>query len=57
MEISRKTVLKGGMENAGVIYALFVINFLAALCALLPLAITLPITIGAIVEMYDENLS
>jgi len=54
METSRKAVTKSGLENAGVIYALFVINFLAALCVMIPMAITLPITTGALAEMFDE---
>jgi uncharacterized membrane protein len=54
METSRKAVLKSGMENAGVIYALYVINFLAGLCILIPMAITMPITTGALTEIYDE---
>jgi len=57
MEKSRKTVLKSGLENTGVIYALFVINFLGGLLVLLPMAITLPITMGAIAEIYDEMFS
>jgi uncharacterized membrane protein len=54
METSRKAVLKGGSESAGVIYALYVINFLAGLCILIPMAITLPITMGALTEIYDD---
>jgi len=54
METSRKAVLKSGMEHAGIIYAMYVINFLAGLCILIPLAITLPITTGALTEIYDE---
>jgi hypothetical protein len=54
METSRKAVTKSGMENTGVIYALFVINFLAALCVMIPMAITLPITTAALAEMFDE---
>jgi hypothetical protein len=57
METSRKTVLKSGLENTGIIYALLVINFLAGLCFLLPLAITLPITMGALSEIYDDIFS
>ncbi len=55
MEMSRKTVLKGGLETLGVIFALFVINFLGGLLAILPMAITLPITMGALTEIYDES--
>ncbi len=54
METSRKSIMKSGMDNAGVIYSLFVINFLAALCVMIPMAITLPITTGALAEMFDE---
>jgi hypothetical protein len=57
MEMSRKAVLKGGMEQSGIIYALFVINFLAGLCVFFPMALTLPITMGALADMYDEVFS
>lgn len=55
METSRKFILKQGLDNAGLVYALFVINFLGGLCVLLPLAITLPITTGALANIYDET--
>jgi ABC-type multidrug transport system fused ATPase/permease subunit len=57
METSRKAVLKSGLETAGVLYALYVINFIAGLFVLLPMAITLPITLSAISETYDETFS
>ncbi len=54
MKISRKSIMKSGMENIGVLFALFVINFIAGLFALIPIAITLPITMSALTEIYDE---
>jgi len=50
MEMSRKAVLKSGMENTGVIFALFLINSMATLFAIL----TLPITMSGVAEIYDE---
>lgn len=55
LELSRKTVQKSGVENTGVIFSLLIINFLAGMVFLIPLIISLPITIAAIAEMYDET--
>ncbi len=57
MEASRKSVMKSGAENIGVLFGLFVINFIAGLAILLPMALTLPITTGALAEIYDEMFS
>lgn len=54
LDTSRKTVNKSGLENTGIIFALLIINFVAGLCFLVPMIVTLPITIAAICEMYDE---
>lgn len=57
MEMSRKAVMLKGTDNVGVIFAMFVMNFLAGLCILLPMSITLPITMGALTELYDERFA
>jgi hypothetical protein len=57
MELSRKKVFECGPENAGIIFGLFVINFIGGLLALLPLTVTLPITMGPLAEIYDEIFS
>lgn len=54
MEMSRKVVKKSGLENIGIIFSLLMINFLAGLVFLIPLIISLPITLAGISEMYDE---
>jgi hypothetical protein len=54
MSISRKAVFKSGIENIGVLFALFVINFTASLFALLPVMISLPITMSALTDIYDN---
>jgi len=57
MSASRKAVFKSGTENIGIIFALFVINFISGLLVLLPMAITLPVTAGSLAEIYDELFS
>jgi GYF domain 2 len=57
LELSRKTVQKSGLENTGVIFALLIINFLAGMFFLIPMIVSLPITIGAISDMYDESFA
>jgi hypothetical protein len=54
MQISFKSIVKSGTENTGVLFSLLAINFVAGLFALLPMAITLPITTSALTEIYDE---
>lgn len=54
METSRKTVLAHGRPLFEVVFGFALINFLAGALFLLPLAITLPITYGALAELYDE---
>ncbi len=55
LEMSRKTVRASGIENIGVIFSLLIINFLAGMAFLIPMIVTLPITIAAISEMFDES--
>ncbi len=55
LETSRKTIRSKGMETTGIIFALLIINFLFGLLFLIPMIISLPITMAAISEMYDET--
>ena len=57
LETSRKTVRAKGMEMTGIIFALLIINFLFGLLFLIPMIISLPITMAAISEMYDETFA
>lgn len=57
METSRKMVIGSGTENLGIVFALVVINFVAAIVVFLPLLITLPVTMSALAEMYEELFS
>jgi hypothetical protein len=54
---SRARLLEQGAERIGSVLALFVIDFIGALLILLPLAITLPVTMSILSEMYDEDYS
>lgn len=54
METSRKLVLGSGIDNMGIIFALVVINFVGGLLIFLPLLFSLPVTMSALCEMYDE---
>lgn len=55
LETSRKTIRSKGMETTGIIFALLIINFVFGLLFLIPMIVTLPITMAAISEMYDET--
>lgn len=57
MENSRSAILKGGSENFGVYFSLNAINLIGALFMLLPMAVTLPVTMSALGELYDELFS
>lgn len=57
MEGSRKKTLSMGAHNIGTLLGLMIINFLAILCFLVPVLVTLPMTLHAIAEMYDEQFS
>lgn len=57
METSRNSVLKGNRDNFGVYFALNAVNFIAGLLAVFPMALTLPVTMSAIAESYDELFS
>lgn len=54
METSRKTVLAHGRPLFEIVFGFALLNFIAGLCFVLPLAVTLPITYGALAELYDE---
>jgi uncharacterized membrane protein len=54
METSRKLVMGSGIDNMGIIFALVVINFIGGLLIFLPLLFTLPVTMSALCDMYDE---
>lgn len=57
MEASRACIMKDGSENFGVYFSLNAINFIAGLFMLLPMVITLPVTMSAMTEYYDEMFS
>lgn len=57
METSRKYILKSGSDNFGIYFSLNAINFIAALLVILPMVITLPITMASVAESYDEIFS
>jgi hypothetical protein len=54
METSRKTVLAHGRPLFEIVFGFALLNFLAGICFVLPLALTLPLTYGALAELYDE---
>lgn len=53
MEASRKAIMSRGTDMLGIIFGLVVINFISAML-IIPLLISLPITFGALCELYDE---
>ena len=57
LSASRTAVMKSGWDNFGVYFALNMINLIAALFMIFPMAVTLPVTISAITESYDELFS
>ncbi len=57
MHLSRGAVLKSGFDNFGVYFSLNAINFIAGVLVLFPMVITLPVTIGALTDSYDELFS
>lgn len=54
METSRKTILKQGRPLFEAVFGFTVINFIAGFPFVIPLAVTLPITYGALAEVFDE---
>ena len=54
MAASNKAIFKGGIDNFAVLLTLNAINFISGTLFILPLTISLPITICAIAEIYDE---
>ncbi len=54
MELSRKTVMKHGRSLFEVVFGFAVVNVLAGALYGLPLAVALPITFGALAEIFDE---
>lgn len=57
ISLSRERVKTLPMDSIGVLFGLVVINYAAAICFVAPLIFTLPITVGAIVEIYEELFS
>ncbi len=57
MRTSRQLIMKSGLDNLGVYFALNTINLIAGLCMIFPMAVTLPVTMSAITESYDESLN
>ena len=57
MKTSRQYILKSGSENFSVYFALNAINFIAALIIVLPMVLTMPITMASVTEAYDELFS
>lgn len=55
LELSRKTVLSMGSHNLGVLLALMVANFLGGVFFVFPLLFTLPLTVSALVEIYEDS--
>lgn len=55
MEMSRKKVMSMGSHNIGVLFSLVVANFVAIICFLFPLLITLPLTMSELSEIYDDQ--
>lgn len=55
--LSRSRVKTLPIDSIGVLFGLVVINYMAAICLVAPLIFTLPITVGAIVEIYEELFS
>lgn len=56
MEKSRRKAMNMGSNNFGVLFALVVLNFFAGIF-LLPLLISLPVTMAAISDIFDRELS
>ena len=54
MSASTKAVFRGGIDNFAVILTLNAINFVTGALFILPLTISLPVTICAMGEVYDE---
>jgi hypothetical protein len=55
MEASRKKTMGFGANNFSVLFATVVINFFAALCFMVPLLISLPLTTAIIAEIYEKE--
>lgn len=55
METSKQTVIQHGRKLFEILFGLTVVNFVAALFFLLPLAITIPITYIVIIDLYDKT--
>jgi len=54
MSASKHAVFRGGIDNFAVILTLNAINFIMGALFILPLTISLPVTICAMGEVYDE---
>lgn len=52
---SKDCVLGSDLDDFGVLFALTVINFVAGMAMLFPLAVSLPLTTAALAEIYDER--
>jgi hypothetical protein len=54
MEASRRAAFSNGYDSLGILFGFVVINFVAAIL-IFPLLFTLPITLGAVAELYEEQ--
>jgi|GEM_PF-963183 len=57
LDKSKKLVMSKGVEYFGIYFSLQAINVIAALLALIPMALTLPVTSSFIANVYDEHFS
>ena len=57
MEISRRTTLNMGSHNFGILLAIIVVNFLGAILLFFPLLLTLPVSMNALSEIYDDTFN
>ncbi len=55
MEASRRMTSVRGIDFFSITFALVVVNFIGAIALLFPLVITLPVTMYALAELYDEH--
>ena len=57
LSLSKKMMKDIGKDNAMTLYMILLINFVAAAFLLIPVILTLPITLAAMSEIYDEYFS
>lgn len=57
LENSRKKALSMGPDSFGILFAMSVINLIAAIFFMVPLLVTLPLTTSIIADMYDKEFA